>query len=241
MLEHLIGNAIKFTNDGGVIVEVHGDPEFVHVRVMDSGVGIRNEFLPFLFEEFNQESSGLSRHFEGTGIGLSVVKRLIDLMEGEISVDSEKGEGSIFTLTFPAAFPHPSTGSRNRVLVADESEEVHTLVEYVLAPYFDVEYASDFVSALQRAQEVQYDVVLLDTELSDTASAAETLAPFRQVHGYDQVPVVALDPHAVHGGEVHYMAVGYDECLQKPLDKRLLLETMGHVLSKKRKRRLLRS
>ena len=121
VLEHLIGNAIKFTNDGGVIVEVHGDPEFVHVRVMDSGVGIRNEFLPFLFEEFNQESSGLSRHFEGTGIGLSVVKRLIDLMEGEISVDSEKGEGSIFTLTFPAAFPHPSTGSRNRVLVADES------------------------------------------------------------------------------------------------------------------------
>ena len=241
VLEHLIGNAIKFTNDGGVIVEVHGDPENVHVRVMDTGVGIRNEFLPFLFEEFNQESSGLSRDFEGTGIGLSVVKRLIDLMEGEISVDSEKGEGSVFTLTFPAAFPHPRAGSRNRVLVADESEEVHTLVEYVLSPYFDVEYASDFVSALQRAQEVQYDVVLLDTELSDAASAAETLAPFRQVSGYDQVPVVALDPHAAHGGDVHYRAVGYDDCLQKPLDKRLLLETMGHVLSKKRQRRTMRA
>ena len=237
ILEHLIGNAIKFTHTGGVIVEVHSDPENVHVRVMDTGVGIRNEFLPFLFEEFNQESSGLSRDYEGTGIGLSVVKRLIDLMEGEISVDSEKGEGSVFTLTFPAAFPRPNNGTRNRVLVADESEEVHTLIEYVLAPYFDIEYASDFTSVLRRATETQYDVVLLDTELGETASAAEALAPLRDLNGYDHVPVVALDSHAVHGGEVHFLAVGYDDCLKKPLDKRLLLESMGHVLSKKRKRR----
>lgn len=237
ILEHLIGNAIKFTHTGGVIVEVHSDPEYVHVRVMDTGVGIRNEFLPFLFEEFNQESSGLSRNYEGTGIGLSVVKRLIDLMEGEISVDSEKGEGSVFTLTFPAAFPRPNHGARNRVLVADESEEVHTLIEYVLAPYFDIEYASDFASVLRRAQETQYDVVLLDTELGAATSAAEALAPIRHLSGYDHVPVVALDSHAVHGGEVHFLAVGYDDCLKKPLDKRLLLESMGHVLSKKQSRR----
>ena len=237
ILEHLIGNAIKFTHTGGVIVEVHSDPENVHVRVMDTGIGIRNEFLPFLFEEFNQESSGLSRNYEGTGIGLSVVKRLIDLMEGEISVDTEKGEGSVFTLTFPAAFPRPSNGSRSRVLVADESEEVHTLIEYVLAPYFDIEYASDFTSVLRRAQETQYDVVLLDTEFGAAASAAEALAPLRHLNGYEMVPVVALDAHAIHGGEVHFLAAGYDGCLKKPLDKRLLLESMGHVLSKKRKRR----
>ncbi len=237
ILEHLIGNAVKFTHSGGVIVEVHSDPENVHVRVMDTGIGIRNEFLPFLFEEFNQESSGLSRSYEGTGIGLSVVKRLIDLMEGEISVDTEKGEGSVFTLTFPAAFPRPSDRSRNRVLVADVSEEVHTLIEYVLAPYFDIEYAADFASALQRAKETQYDVVLLDTELGEAASAAEALAPLRDLYGYDLVPVVALNAHATHRGEVHFLAVGYDDCLQKPLDKRLLLESMGNVLSKKRKRR----
>ena len=237
ILEHLIGNAIKFTQTGGVIVEVHSDPENVHVRVMDTGIGIRNEFLPFLFEEFNQESSGLSRDYEGTGIGLSVVKRLIDLMEGEISVDSEKGEGSVFTLTFPAAFPRPNNGSRNRVLVADESEEVHTLIEYVLAPFFDIEYASDYTSVLRRAKETQYDVVLLDTELGETSSAAEALAPLRDLNGYETVPVVALDSHAVHGGEFHFLSVGYDDCLQKPLDKRLLLESLGNVLSKKRKRR----
>ena len=237
ILEHLIGNAIKFTHTGGVIVEVHSDPENVHVRVMDTGIGIRNEFLPFLFEEFNQESSGLSRNYEGTGIGLAVVKRLIDLMEGEISVDTEKGEGSVFTLTFPAAFPRPSNGSRNRVLVADESKEVHTLIEYVLAPYFDIEYASDFTTVLRRARETQYDVVLLDTELGEAASAAEALAPLRDLHGYERVPVVALDAHAIHGGEVHFLAAGYDGCLKKPLDKRLLLESMGQVLSKKRKRR----
>ncbi|MFQ5570153.1 MAG: ATP-binding protein [Rhodothermales bacterium] len=237
VLEHLIGNAIKFTHTGGVIVEVHGDQESVHVRVMDTGIGIRNEFLPFLFEEFNQESSGLSRNYEGTGIGLSVVKRMLDLMEGRINVDSEKGEGSMFTLTFPAAFPRMPGGARSRVLVADESEEVHTFVEYVLAPYFDVEYAKDFASIVRRAQETQYAVVLLDPEFDDAPSAAEALSPIRDLNGYEKVPVVALDPHPVHGGEVQFLAVGYDDCLQKPLDKRLLLESMGQLLANNRKRR----
>jgi CheY-like chemotaxis protein/anti-sigma regulatory factor (Ser/Thr protein kinase) len=239
VLENLIGNAIKFTHTGGVIVEVHGDSEHVYVRVMDSGIGIRNEFLPFLFEEFNQESSGLSRNYEGTGIGLSVVKRLIDLMNASISVDSEKGEGSMFTITFPAAFPQVHNGEsvRSRVLVADESEEVHTLIQYVLSPYFDVEYASDFPTAVRAAKDKQYDVVLIDAEFGNAASAAEALAPIRELNGYDKVPVIALDPHPVHGSEIHFMSVGYADCLHKPLDKKLLLDAIGHILSKDYKRR----
>ncbi len=239
VLENLIGNAIKFTHTGGVIIEVHGDAEHVYVRVMDSGIGIRNEFLPFLFEEFNQESSGLSRDYEGTGIGLSVVKRLIDLMDGAISVDSEKGEGSMFTITFPSAFPQARGGepARSRVLVADENEEVHTLIQYVLAPYFDVEYARDFATAVRAAKEKDYDVVLLDAEFGNAASAAEALAPIRELKGYDKVPVVALDPHPVHGGEVHFLTAGYDYYLHKPLDKQLLLDSMGLVLAKNTKKR----
>ncbi|HMB90404.1 MAG TPA: ATP-binding protein [Rhodothermales bacterium] len=239
VLENLIGNAIKFTHQGGVIVEVHGDSEHVYVRVMDSGIGIRNEFLPFLFEEFNQESSGLSRDYEGTGIGLSVVKRLIDLMNGSISVDSEKGEGSMFTITFPAAFPQVENGEsiRSKVLVADESEEVHTLIQYVLSPYFDVEYASDFPTAVRAAKDKQYDVVLIDAEFGNAASAAEALAPIRELTGYDKVPVIALDPHPVHGSEVHFLTAGYDDCLHKPLDKKMLLDSIGHILSKDYKRR----
>ncbi len=238
VLENLIGNAIKFTHTGGVIVEVHGDAEHVYVRVMDSGIGIRNEFLPFLFEEFNQESSGLSRDYEGTGIGLSVVKRLIDLMDGSISVDSEKGEGSMFTISFPSAFPQTRAGepARTRVLVADESEEVHTLIQYVLSPYFDVEYAHDFASAMRAAREKDYDVVLLDAEFGNAASAAEALAPIRELKGYDKVPVVALDPHPVHGGAVHFLTVGYDHYLHKPLDKQLLLDSLGQVLARKKRR-----
>ena len=239
VLENLIGNALKFTHAGGVIVEVHGDAAHVYVRVMDSGVGIRNEFLPFLFEEFNQESTGLNRNFEGTGIGLSVVKRLIDVMGGSISVDSEKGEGSMFTITFPAAFPQLKHGepARSRVLVADDSEETHTLVQYVLSPYFDVEYAHDFASAMQAAKESRFDVILLDAEFGEAASASEALAPIREIKGYDRVPVVALDPHPVHGGEMHFLTIGYDDYLHKPLDKKLLLDSIGQVLSKDWQRR----
>lgn len=240
VLENLIGNAIKFTSSGGVIVEVSGDLAHVYIRVMDSGVGIRNEFLPFLFEEFNQESKGSTREYEGAGIGLAIVKRILDLMNGEISVDSEKGQGSTFTLKFPTAFPQIKNGSpeRSRVLVADTSEEVHTLIQYVLSPYFDVEYAPDYASAVLRARETRFDVVLLDAELGDAGSAEEALAPFRGMMGMDEVPVVALDPHAQHGGEVHYLAVGYADYLQKPLDKQVLLNSLGQVLSGERNPRL---
>jgi two-component system sensor histidine kinase TorS len=244
VLENLIGNAVKFTEAGGVIVEVSGDADQVQIRVMDSGVGIRNEFLPFLFEEFNQESAGSMRDFEGAGIGLAVAKRLIDLMEGTLTVDSEKGEGSTFTLAFPAAFPRKDRGdgrpARSRLLVADHSKEVHTLIEYVLSPYFEIEYASDYYSAVQRATETQFDVVLLDAELADTASADDALAVIRDLRGYQSIPIVALDPYAVRGGEVQFLAAGYDAYLHKPLDRRLLLDSIGQVLAPDRRRRLTR-
>ena len=73
------------------------------IRVKDTGIGISESFLPHLFEEFEQESSGLNRNHEGSGIGLTITKRLVDLMQGHITVESEKGEGTTFTVRLPAA------------------------------------------------------------------------------------------------------------------------------------------
>ena len=101
ILNNLIGNAIKFTEEGSVTVRVEQRGEQVCVHVSDTGIGIDASFIPLLFEEFKQESTGLARSHEGNGLGLAITARLVELMDGEIMVESEKGKGSVFTVSFP--------------------------------------------------------------------------------------------------------------------------------------------
>ncbi|HMB92833.1 MAG TPA: HAMP domain-containing sensor histidine kinase [Rhodothermales bacterium] len=101
MLNNLIGNAIKFTHEGGITLSVGGDAEQVWVKVIDTGIGISASFLPHLFEEFSQESTGLARAYEGNGLGLAITRRLVESMKGTIEVESEKEVGTTFTVAFP--------------------------------------------------------------------------------------------------------------------------------------------
>lgn len=101
----LVGNAIKFTDQGEVRVSVHDGDGFFAVRVRDTGLGISDDFLPQLYEAFKQESDGHGRSHEGNGLGLAVAKRLVDLMGGEIRVWSQKGEGTLFEVAFPTEAP----------------------------------------------------------------------------------------------------------------------------------------
>lgn len=107
VLNNLLGNAIKFTEEGCVTVELQADETSVCISVEDTGVGIEAEFLPHLFDEFKQESDGLTRSHEGSGLGLSITHRLVELMGGTIEVNSEKGEGSRFVVRFPRYVEQP--------------------------------------------------------------------------------------------------------------------------------------
>lgn len=110
VLINLVSNAIKFTEAGSVEIVVDASPTQVAIAVRDTGVGIAEEFMPHLFEEFRQESSGLDRAYEGSGLGLAIVAQLVRLMEGTVTVQSKKGEGSTFTVTF-ARVAVPTTQS----------------------------------------------------------------------------------------------------------------------------------
>lgn len=103
ILDNLIDNAVKFTGAGGIIIEVDAADSTVVVSVRDTGVGIGEEFLPQIYDAFKQESDGFTRDFEGVGLGLTISKRLVELLGGTIDVASTKGKGSEFTVRFPAA------------------------------------------------------------------------------------------------------------------------------------------
>lgn len=101
ILDNLLSNAIKFTDAGRVTVEVRSGTEDVRIRVADTGIGIEESFREDLFEDFTQESTGLSRTHEGSGLGLAIARRLAEKMNGAIDVESTRGEGSVFTVRFP--------------------------------------------------------------------------------------------------------------------------------------------
>ena len=105
VVTNLVGNAIKFTDHGEVRVSLHAPAGYVVVRVRDTGVGISDAFLPEIYEAFKQESNGHARSHEGTGLGLTITKRLVDLMGGEIRVWSRKDEGTLFEVALPTAVP----------------------------------------------------------------------------------------------------------------------------------------
>ncbi len=101
VLNNIITNALKFTNEGGITIRISADAESVTVAVSDTGIGIDDRFQHRLFDEFAQESQGIARSYEGVGLGLAISRRLIEMMHGTIEVESRKGDGTTFTLVFP--------------------------------------------------------------------------------------------------------------------------------------------
>jgi signal transduction histidine kinase len=105
IITNLVSNAVKFTDSGSVTIELDSEPESgsVVMRIIDTGRGIDAAFLPALFEPFRQESTGLARSHEGSGLGLTITQRLIELMNGSIQVESEVGQGTVFTVSLADA------------------------------------------------------------------------------------------------------------------------------------------
>jgi signal transduction histidine kinase len=101
IITNLVGNAIKFTSRGEVVVSVSSDGRNARLDVRDTGIGMDESFLPHLFDAFKQESNGLARAYEGSGLGLSITKKLVEQLDGSITVRSTKGEGTTFSVLLP--------------------------------------------------------------------------------------------------------------------------------------------
>jgi signal transduction histidine kinase len=113
ILKKLIGNAVKFTEKGGIALSLSAEDGRVSITVSDTGIGIGKAFRPSLFEAFEQESSGKTRSHEGSGLGLALTKRMVEVMGGTIHLTSKKSRGSTFTVSFPTenpAAPESNTG-----------------------------------------------------------------------------------------------------------------------------------
>ncbi|MEP0547772.1 MAG: PAS domain S-box protein [Rhodothermales bacterium] len=243
ILNNLVGNAIKFTATGGVTARVSASDEHVVIRVEDTGVGIDETFLPHLFEEFKQESTGMGRSHEGSGLGLTITRRLVDLMHGTLEVESAKGKGSTFIVTFPRADattpkapeppqeePTPKAQGCPRILVVDDNEGARFLLTRMLRDAFEADVVGGVEEAIERAHVIRYDLVLMDIHLSDESSGVDLMERFRSLPAYRHTPIVAFTAFALPGDRERFLSAGFDDYLGKPFTRQQLFATLGKAL-----------
>ncbi len=257
---NLLGNALKFTAKGQVRVELDQiateSGAKAIVRVMDTGIGISPEFLPYIFDEFKQESSGYGRHYEGTGLGLKISKKLLELMDGTINVESAKGHGTTFILRFPAIEPQRSeivapqeevsptitpshlTGAKPgppqglpKVLMVEDDSDSQEIARRYLNGICQIDMVSSGTEAIEHASQQRYDAILMDINLGHGPDGIAITAQLRQIRDYAQIPIIALTAYTMKGDRERFLDAQFDDHIAKPYQRHDFQEFMRKVLS----------
>jgi two-component system, sensor histidine kinase and response regulator len=249
ILTNLVGNAIKFTQTGEVIIEVHNvgmrnDRVLLHIEVRDTGLGMAPAVVDKLFQPFVQADASTTRHFGGTGLGLSIVKRLCELMGGSINVASSPGVGTTFSVTLPCEAvttsneelpqsPHPAMG--RRILVVDGNDTTRRVLRGQLLPAgHRVETtgrADEGVALLKSAaaSDAPYDLVITDDQMPD-ADGSWLAQALKSDPLLESVPLVLLTTVDRHGGTRRLSDLGFAGYLTKPVRGRELCACVERVM-----------
>ncbi|MBA4310924.1 MAG: hypothetical protein C0425_11420 [Chlorobiaceae bacterium] len=236
-VEHIVDNAIKFTNKGKVEISVYSDPKNAIIEITDTGIGISEEHLNKIFAEFRQASEGTSRNFEGTGIGLSIAKKIVNKLGGHINLKSELGKGSSFILSFPLVNggeqveekkfynqKKQTTNSKPKILVVEDNYINFSVCKYYLKDFSDVYHAPDADVCLRLLNSEEIDLVLMDIHLGQgKKSGIDLLKEMKKELKLSLIPIVAVTGYALIGDRQNFLKMGFDEYIEKPFDKEKFL------------------
>jgi signal transduction histidine kinase len=260
ILLNLLSNASKFTDHGNIYVDANiysrGSEPGIRISVRDTGIGIPPDKMEKLFQEFSQVDVSSTRKYEGTGLGLTISRKLCVMMGGDISVSSTEGEGTTFTVRMPLSVKSPqqfadvdkpdlqpavqyrlgntngrSGGERRsrvaRILVIeDDRHMIDILSRFLTKEGFDMEAAETGTGGLEKAQEMVPDIIILDVMLPDT-DGWEVLQTLRQMPLLSDTPVIILSMTDVPELGAHLGATCF---LQKPLNRGKLLEIIHAIV-----------
>lgn len=248
VLTNLVGNAIKFTKQGTVDVQLSVVLEqnyaVIKTAVKDSGIGIAKEALNHLFQPFKQVSSGNARAFGGTGLGLSISRQLALLMGGDVGVESELGRGSVFwfTVKMPicnhaSAMPEKANavslqmGAGERILLVEDNIVNQKVAQAMLKRLgYEVDAVANGEEAVKQLQLVNYPLVLMDCQMPVMDGFAATRAIRSGELGSvlnAKVPIVALTANVIQEDRDACFASGMDDFLSKPID----IQSLGRVIT----------
>jgi PAS domain S-box-containing protein len=263
VLINLLNNAVKFTPNGGKIslqvsyiqvldnvVIAQGSPcDTIEMSVIDTGIGIAPDQIKRLFQPFVQVESALNRSYNGTGLGLALVKRLVELHGGEVRLTSELGVGSCFTIAIPIApfcessiVPEPQLLSDSEaikpaiadvplILLAEDNEEnINLFADYLSLKGYRLVIAHNGRMAIDLAQQIHPDLILMDIQMPEM-DGLEAIQRIRQIPELANTPIIALTALAMSGDRDRCIAVGANDYLSKPVSLKQLVQKINTYLT----------
>jgi PAS domain S-box-containing protein len=251
VLNNILSNALKFTENGHITIssginEESEDEVVVEITVSDTGIGIEQDRLRTIFEPFVQADATISRKYGGTGLGLAICKNMIEMQHGEMTVQSEPGKGSAFTVRIPyylsieamqeneigQEIDYKSLGHR-KVLIAEDVELNQYLARHILESWdFEVVIANNGREAIEALGEDSFDCILMDVQMPEM-DGMEATHHIRSMPdpAKAKIPIIALTANALKGDSEKYLAAGMTDYLAKPFDEERLFRVISRNLT----------
>ena len=233
VLTNICGNAVKYTERGYVKFKVTAMDDKLTFEIKDSGIGMRKEDLPKLFNSFQRIETEQNRTIVGTGLGLSISKTFVEMMGGTIMVDSEYEQGSVFIIIIPIVLGkkedvksskglldgHTLVAPDAKVLVVDDNEFNIRVAEGLLGLFkINAQTASSGKEAIDLVQKNEYDLVFMDHMMPEM-DGVEATGIIRNLGGkFKDMPIIALTANAVQGAKEMFLSNGFDGFISKPID-----------------------
>ena len=243
VLVNLVANALKFTSEGLVKIQVGIDeavvPPCLRIAVVDSGIGLSEEEQEQVFLPFQQADSGLSREYDGVGLGLSIAHRLTHLMGGAIEVSSQKGAGATFVVRLPlqpvdaiAPAPveteEPPARPLSILIVEDSETNRRVLLKMLEREGFEAETAENGAVAVDAVLQNSFDLVFMDLHMP-VMDGYEAIQQIRASEGVKQPRIVVVSANVLPADVSRSSEVGGDDFIPKPVDRRRLAQVLRHA------------
>lgn len=256
ILANLISNAWKFTEKGSILIaaelkENSSKNHILEIRVKDSGIGISKEMQASIFEEFSQENSSIEKRFGGSGLGLAITKRLTELLEGQIKVESEQGKGSEFIIEIPVVKLSETreeaereekteepideknlmTSGMRALIVDDEPGQLSLTVEVAKSMGFEIETAENGKEAIEKLKIDNFDIILTDIQMP-IIDGFQLIRNIRSNEEIKDLPVIALSGRT-DIEKSKYTQAGFNNKLLKPYRPNDLKQNIAQLLELK--------
>ena len=250
VLNNLITNAITYTEKGKITVNtghtLYQEKEYAYISIADTGIGISKENYNLIFQEFRQVSEGLNRKYDGSGLGLSLCKKMTELMGGRIIIESSIGKGSVFTVLLPIASAQSPNSAfqkyekesykiekkqKPKVLVVDDNKINGDLLFALLRKDYEVDIAKTGLLAIELVRRGSYDIVLLDINLGEGINGIQVAKEIQKIKS--DLPLIAMTAYSTEKELKQIMKNYFSDYILKPIDKTALMKVLIKLLEEK--------
>jgi len=254
IFRNLIDNAIKYTEKGGITITVNQIEDEkknlnCFISVKDTGIGIPEKNRNVIFDAFRQLSEGVTRKYEGTGLGLTIANKMVSLLDGKLKVESKENAGSEFSVILPLNTNNKisSSGIKNPFevdshVVSSSTKIPHLLIvedylmnvdimKYFLSDIATMDNTTNYEETLAAIEDSEYDIILMDINLKDSIGGVELMKEIRKTDRYKNAPIIAITGYTSSMDQEIFMQEGFTGFLAKPFNQMQLKEVILKNLS----------